>query len=55
MGHKKINDNISALGTKATRHIAMPEEIASVVAFISGPIGKYLKDAVVASAAEKFY
>jgi len=55
MGHKKINDNISALGTKATRHIAMPEEIASVVAFISGPIGKYLKDSVVASAAEKFY
>ena len=55
MGHKKINDNISALGTKATRHIAMPEEIASVVAFISGPIGKYLKDTVVASAAEKFY
>lgn len=55
MGHKKINDNIAALGTKATRHIAMPEEIAGVVAFISGPIGKYLKDTVVASAAEKFY
>ena len=55
MGHKKVNDDISTLGTKATRHIALPEEIASVVAFISGPTGKYLKETVVASAAEKFY
>lgn len=55
MGHKKINDNISALGTKATRHIALPEEIASVVAFVSGPVGKYIKNTIVASASEKFY
>lgn len=40
MGNKKIGDNISSMGTMLTRHIAMPEEIAAVVAFLSSPAGR---------------
>lgn len=40
MGNKKIGDNISSKGTMLTKHIAMPEEIAAVVAFLSCPAGR---------------
>lgn len=40
MANKKTGDNISSKGTMLTRHIAMPEEIAAVVAFLSCPIGE---------------
>lgn len=39
MGNKKTGDNISSKGSILTRHIAMPEEIAAVVAFLSSPAG----------------
>lgn len=39
MGNKKMGDNISNKGTILTRHIALPEEIAAIVAFLSSPAG----------------
>ncbi len=39
MGDKKIGDNISSKRTMLTKHIAMPEETAAVVAFLSSPAG----------------
>lgn len=39
MGNKKTGDNISTKRAILTRHTAMPEEIAAVVAFLSSPAG----------------
>lgn len=44
MGNKKTGDNISSKSTMLTRHIAMPEEIAAVVAFLSCPTGRMVNN-----------
>lgn len=51
MGSVKIGDNIARKCNKLN-HIIIPEEIASLAAFLSSEAGKYVKDGVVASACE---
>lgn len=53
MGTKHFGDDIS--GSNAfTNHMAIPEEMASVVCFLAGPTGKYLNgQTIVASAGER--
>ena len=52
MGDKHFGGNIAGTNA-ATKHVAMPEEIASTIAFISSPIGRYLNgQTILASAME---
>lgn len=52
MGDKHFGGNIAGTNA-ATKHVAMPEEIASTIAFVSSPIGKYLNgQTILASAME---
>ena len=53
MGDRKFGDNIGVNENMITKHIAMPEEIASLAAFLSGNMGLYLNgETVIASADE---
>ena len=51
MGNIKIGDDIARRSNKLNR-IIIPEEIASLSAFLSSDVGKYVKDGVLASACE---
>ena len=52
MGDKHFGGNIAGTNA-ATKHVAMLEEIASTIAFISSPIGRYLNgQTILASAME---
>ena len=49
MANKKIGDNLSRKGTMLTRHVALPEEIAAVVAFLSSPAGRIVNNSNISS------
>lgn len=52
MGHMHFGGNIAGTNA-ATKHAAMPEEIASTIAFLASPIGKHLNgQTILASAME---
>ena len=53
MGNIKIGDNIAKKCNKLNR-VILPEEIASLAAFLSSDVGKQVKDGIVASACEVF-
>jgi 3-oxoacyl-[acyl-carrier protein] reductase len=53
MGNKSLEDNIAVDGTMITKHIALPEEIASLSAFLCSNVGSYMNsETIIASADE---
>ena len=53
MGNKSLEDNIAVDGTMITKHVALPEEIASLSALLCSNVGSYMNsETIIASADE---